>query len=99
MKTTDIPAAFNLYVRWSNASDDSAITQFAQQVLRELDRRSQSLGLYYPFAYLNDAGSGENVFLLYGGGKSLPRMRQIRQKYDPSGLFQYLQPGGFKLGV
>ena len=89
----------NLYVEWAAAEDDAVVAQFAQSVLTTLDQNSKAVGLYYPFIYLNDAGMGENPFLLYGKGKSLPALRAIRQKYDPSGLFQYLQPGGFKLGI
>lgn len=89
----------NLYVEWSDESDDAVVAQFAQDALGTLDQNSKAASLYYPFVYINDAGMGENPFLLYGTGTSLPTMRAIRQKYDPTGMFQYLQPGGFKLGV
>lgn len=64
-----------------------------------MDVTALDSSLYYPFVYINDAGMGENPFPLYGNGTSLPTMRAIRQKYDPTGMFQYLQPGGIKLGV
>lgn len=91
--------ALNLYLRWSSASDDSLITQFGQQALLKLQSRAEERNLTYPFVYLNDAGAGQDPFALYGGGRSLPRMRAVRQTYDPSGVFQDLQPGGFKIGV
>lgn len=91
--------ALNLYVQWSNESDDVTIAQFGQKSLAKLEQKSKAAGLYYPFVYLNDAGSGENPFSVYGNGKSLPNLRAIRQKYDPTGVFQYLQPGGFKVGL
>ena len=89
----------NLVIEWVNESDDATVAQFAQDVLSQLDQKSQAANLYYPFIYVNDAGMGENPFALYGNGTSLPKMRKTRQKYDPTGVFQYLQPGGFKLGV
>ena len=89
----------NLYVEWSNESDDATIAQFAQSILAKLDNSAKAVGLYYPFVYINDAGMGENPFSLYGNGRSLETMRATRSKYDPTAMFQYLQPGGFKLGI
>ena len=87
----------NLVVEWTDESDDESddavVAQFAQDVLGTLDQNSKAADLYYPFVYINDAGMGENPFLLYVNGTSLPTMRAIRQKYDPTGMFQYLQPG------
>ena len=90
--------AFNFYTQWANATDDDKVARFADDILRKLDQRSKAADLYYPFTYLNDASTGETVFQYYGGGKSLPRMREIRRRYDPEGIFQTLQPGGFKIG-
>ena len=89
----------NLVIEWVNESDDATVAQFAQDVLGQLDQKSQAANLYYPFIYVNDAGMGENPFASYGNGTSLPKMRKTRQKYDPTGVVQYLQPGGFKHGV
>lgn len=91
--------AFNLYTRWSNAADDAVVKKFTQGALDALEKASRAQGLYYPFLYLNDAGGDEDVYSFYGKGKSLARMRAIRRQYDPNGVFQTLQPGGFKLGV
>ena len=89
----------NLYVEWTNAADDAVIAGFAEDILMRLDVNTQEANLYYPFVYIGDAGMGEDPFPLYGHGRSLERMRSIRSIYDRSAMFQYLQPGGFKLGV
>ena len=86
----------NLVVEWVDESDDATVAQFAQDVLSQLDQKSQAAGLYYSFIYVNDAGMGEDSLRQR---HKLPKMRRTRQKYDPTGVFQYLQPGGFKLGV
>lgn len=91
--------ALNLYLRWSNAADDYSITQYSHKFLATVDNATQAEGLYYPFLYLGDAAAGEDPFPTYGYGQSLAKMRAIRQKYDPDAVFQYLQPGGFKIGV
>lgn len=75
------------------------VKKFTQGALDALEAASRAQGLYYPFLYLNDAGAGEDVYSFYGKGKSLAKMRAIRRQYDPDGVFQTLQPGGFKLGV
>ena len=75
------------------------VAHFAQDVLGTLDQNSKAASLYNSFVYINDAGMGEDSFPLYGNGTSLPTMRAIRQKYDSTGMFQYLRPGGVKLGM
>ena len=84
---------------WENASDDALIKKFSQTQGDLLVQKAKAAGLYYPFIYINDASPGQNPYPLYGKGKSLPRLKQIRQKYDPSGLFQTYGSSGFKLGT
>ncbi|KAI9685128.1 MAG: hypothetical protein M1822_004715 [Bathelium mastoideum] len=90
--------AFNLFVQWSNPADDDTVTAFATEVLTAMDNATSAANLSYPFIYLNDAAGGEQIYQYYGKGKSLPKMRSISQDYDPNGVFQYLMPGGFKIG-
>ncbi|KAI4861342.1 FAD binding domain protein [Hypoxylon rubiginosum] len=91
--------AFNLVVEYTNEQDDAAVTAFNTAALHALNTASKAANIYYPFQFLNDAGAGEQVFSLYGKGKSLARMKSIRSAYDPDGIFQDLMPGGFKIGV
>lgn len=73
--------------------------QFATSVLTSVQEQSNAKGLSYPFLFMNDAAAGQQILQSYGKGKSLPRLKQIRKRYDPEGVFQYLQPGGFKVGI
>ncbi|OCL11143.1 FAD-binding domain-containing protein [Glonium stellatum] len=82
---------------WSDAVYDQRFIDFATNLVADIDRKAKAAGLYYPFNYINDAGSTQLIYGLYGGGKSLPKMEAIAKKYDPSGVFQKLEPGGFKL--
>ena len=75
------------------------MTQYAHDFLAAVDESSQAENLFYPFLYIGDAAAGENPLATYGKGQSLGKMKTIRQKYDPDAVFQYLQPGGFKVGV
>lgn len=85
--------------QWTNAEDDAIMRNFSVQTIASLENASKEQGIYYPFIYLNDAGEGTSVYPLYGGGKSLPRMKNIRQRYDPDAVFQELEGSGFKLGI
>ncbi len=73
------------------------MNDFSRKLTATIDAKTKAAGLYYPSIYLNDAGKGQNPFVLYGGGKSLPRMLAIRKKYDPEGIFQKYEASGFKL--
>lgn len=84
---------------WGNAADDDKVNRFAATFLSNLDAAAKKQGLYIPFTFLNDAQSGEKVFQYYGGGKSLPRLQKIADKYDPNGVFQKLETGGFKISA
>ncbi|KAK7178807.1 Bifunctional solanapyrone synthase 4 [Paraphaeosphaeria sporulosa] len=82
---------------WQNTEDDEVVEKFSINTLGRLDELAGAANLSYPFTFLNDAGRSQKVFGQYGGGKSLPRMRDIARAYDPEGVFQKLNKGGFKL--
>ena len=84
---------------WLNASDDELVNQWSTDTIAAFDKATKAAGIYYPFIYLNDAAKGQTPFPFYGKGKSLPKMKAIAKKYDPSGVFQLLDAGGFKLGI
>ncbi|KAI0146306.1 hypothetical protein GGR57DRAFT_478799 [Xylariaceae sp. FL1272] len=82
---------------WDNEEDDDVVYEFSRRWIRKLEEESQMLGIDYPFVYLNDADTSQKPFNLYGQGKSLKKMKAIRNLYDPHHVFQQLLPGGFKL--
>lgn len=53
-------------------------------------------GSYLPFKYMNDASRDENPLRSYPTA-NLERLKAIAAKYDPLGVFQRLQNGGFLL--
>lgn len=70
---------------------------FSEAVAASMTEKAQSMGLYYPFIYVNDAAAGQNPYPLYGKGRSLPRMRAIQRRYDRDRVFRNLVSSGFKL--
>ncbi|KAI0195870.1 hypothetical protein F4808DRAFT_452809 [Astrocystis sublimbata] len=83
---------------WEEAKDDQLVYKFTNRFIAELDKASKARKLDRQFIYINDAGPGQKPFGLYGNGRSIKRMRAIRDRYDPHHYFQTLVSGGFKLG-
>ncbi|KAK1638013.1 hypothetical protein BDP81DRAFT_392633 [Colletotrichum phormii] len=83
---------------WTDPAMDETHKEFSDSVTKEILAKAAAKGLDHPFIYINDAGPGQPVFQSLGGGKSLGKLREVAQKYDPCGFFQTYQPGGFKLG-
>ncbi|KAK3687935.1 hypothetical protein B0T22DRAFT_439508 [Podospora appendiculata] len=83
---------------WEDAADDAIVNEFSKRCAAAIEKKSKAKGLDYPFIYINDAGPSQKPFELYGKGKSIKKMKTIRDRYDPQQVFQKLLPGGFKLG-
>jgi hypothetical protein len=66
---------------WADPAYDQRFADFAYSIVAEIDEKAKAAGLYYPFNYINDAGFNQSIFTLYGGGKSLPKMRKIATLY------------------
>jgi FAD/FMN-containing dehydrogenase len=84
-------------LQWSSEADDAAVNAIAKDFISRLEKATKAKELYYPYVYINDAMSGQEVFSLYGGGKSLPRLKAIRAAYDPAGVLANYENSGFKL--
>ncbi|KAI0506883.1 hypothetical protein F5B22DRAFT_638862 [Xylaria bambusicola] len=79
----------------------SELTEWAGPVVRETvdgihEYAAAVIDGICPFLYLNYANPEQKVLESYGGN-SLDKMRNVSSKYDPTGAFQRLCPGGFKL--
>lgn len=82
---------------WLHEKDDKDVYDFIQKTGQEVERKLKALGLWTPFIYLNDAASFQKPFQSYKNGKNLPRLRSIRDKYDPNGFLRDYLAHGFKL--
>jgi hypothetical protein len=85
-----------LYMVWDDASKDDQINQAALDFWNAAKAEAKSRGLYSRYIYLNYAGPYQNVIRGYGEA-NLAKLKSISKKYDPSAVFQKLQPGGYKL--
>lgn len=77
---------------------DYTLIALQQRILGKIKEVAQQRGLYHPFLFANYAGPFQDVVGSYGNN-NVKFLREVADEYDPSGVFQRLQPGGFKIGV
>lgn len=81
---------------WSSARDDARVYATSDRIIDSCITAAKELHLDYRYIYQNYASRRQNVFAGYGQ-ENHNRLVQISRKYDPSQIFQRLQPGYFKL--
>lgn len=85
-----------LGVSWSDEADDEIITNAVIDAFEKIDAYAASKDGLNPFTYLNYAYKNQEPIQSYGV-TNVKRLQSISKKYDPTGVFQTLVPGGFKL--
>ncbi|KAF2844786.1 FAD binding domain-containing protein [Plenodomus tracheiphilus IPT5] len=85
-----------LYMVWDDESKDTILNREAQEFMNAAKEEAKTRGLYSRYIYLNYAGPYQNVIPSYGEA-NLAKLKAIAKKYDPTAIFQKLQPGGYKL--
>ncbi|KAJ9605215.1 hypothetical protein H2200_010605 [Cladophialophora chaetospira] len=86
----------NLNMMWTNIADDTRILQANQRIIDRTVALAQSMGLYEDYIYMNYASQFQDVIASYGADNKA-KLISIAAKYDPTGVFQTLEPGYFKL--
>jgi hypothetical protein len=86
----------NLAIMYSDAADNDRMYSFADTLLERLQAEAVKRGLTSDFIYLNYASPWQDPLASYGAA-NLGRLRQVAKVYDPTAVFQTLQPGYFKL--
>ena len=86
----------NMNVQWDNVADDQRILDFNRRIIDETVAYAKTNGLYNEYLYMNYASQFQDVISSYGSANKA-RLVSIAKKYDPTGVFQDLEPGGFKL--
>ncbi|EJP63046.1 6-hydroxy-D-nicotine oxidase [Beauveria bassiana ARSEF 2860] len=85
-----------LVSRWNDAGLDATMEDARQKFIDAAVSVGQKHGTYSPFIYLNYASPKQDPLCGYGA-ENFAFMKTVAKKYDPFGVFQRLQPGGFKL--
>lgn len=86
----------NLNMMWANAADDTRILKANSNIVKRTVAEAESRGLAVDYIYMNYASQFQAVVPSYGATNQA-KLKSIAKKYDPTGVFQELQPGYFKL--
>ncbi|KAJ4333868.1 hypothetical protein N0V95_009323 [Ascochyta clinopodiicola] len=84
------------YMVWNETSDDSTMMSGAQSYLAIANALARERGLDNDYIYMPYASGYQAVVPGYGA-ENQQKLKGIARKYDPTGVFQKLQPGWFKL--
>ena len=86
----------NFNSAWIKKEDESKFQKVIYNVISTVEAEAKSRSLDNDFVYLNYATEYQDPIGSYGAANK-QRLISISKKYDPVQVFQYLQPGGFKL--
>lgn len=86
----------NFNAAWTKPEDEPKFHTVIANIIKLVKAEAKRRNLDNDFVYLNYASEFQDPMGSYGK-KNKERLIQISKKYDPKQVFQYLQPGGFKL--
>jgi hypothetical protein len=86
----------NFNAAWNNKEDEAKFHTVIANIINLVKAEAQRRNLDNDFVYLNYASEYQDPIGSYGL-KNKQRLMEISKRYDPKQVFQYLQPGGFKL--
>ncbi|KAK7977062.1 FAD binding domain protein [Apiospora saccharicola] len=81
---------------WDHREDDAAVYGVLSKILKRIKAASVAHGAANDYVYMNYASMFQDVISSYGA-ENKARLKAIAANYDPTGVFQTLQPGYFKL--
>lgn len=81
---------------WQDAADDAAIYETVSKILSRINAEAKAMGVGNDYVYMNYASTFQNVIQSYGPDNAA-KLKSVGRLYDPTGVFQRLQPGHFKL--
>ncbi|KAI4660763.1 uncharacterized protein J4E79_005331 [Alternaria viburni] len=84
------------YLSWTDEKDDKVVLKAAQDFLSASVAMAKELGAYNDYMYMPYSSPYQPVISGYGA-QNVARLNKVSKKYDPTGMFQNLQPGYFKL--
>ncbi|KAF2127003.1 FAD-binding domain-containing protein [Dothidotthia symphoricarpi CBS 119687] len=82
--------------RWDKVEDDARVLAANANIVKRMVAEAERRDLTHEYLYMNYASQFQHVIGSYGdvNGREL---KAVSAKYDPTGVFQKLQPGYFKL--
>lgn len=86
----------NFNAAWNSKEDEPKFHKVISNIINTVKAEAKRRGLDNDFIYLNYASEYQDPISSYGAINK-QRLIKVSKKYDPAQVFQYLQPGGFKL--
>jgi len=77
---------------WKNAEDNEVVYAAFDAFMDRSIALARKHDMLHPFIYQNYAGKPQPVFAGYGKDNRA-RLREIKNRYDPAGILDRLQPG------
>ena len=87
---------YQSYLSWSEAKDDELFIGLGLMLTNGIEKFAKSKGTLLDYLYLNYADKDQDPLSGYGTD-NVKFMKSVAKKYDPSGVYQNLLPGGFKI--
>ncbi|KAF3913965.1 hypothetical protein ABW21_db0207295 [Orbilia brochopaga] len=81
---------------WVNRTEADLRMETLKQSGSKMTEAAKAAGKHVDFVYVNAAGADQEPYLSYGED-NVRRLRRLRQRYDPDGVFSKLQAGVFHL--
>ncbi|KAF1847683.1 FAD-binding domain-containing protein [Cucurbitaria berberidis CBS 394.84] len=85
----------NLSTRWDKKEDDARVLRANANIVQKMLDEAKRRNMVNDFLYMNYASQFQDVIGSYG--EDSHRLRHVARQYDPTEVFQRLQPGYFKL--
>lgn len=81
---------------WDDPSEDETIKSLGKRINDRITAESKRRGLWHRWIYLNYADRLQDPITGYGEANK-KQLQVTSRKYDPTGFFQKIVSGGFKL--
>ncbi|GKZ26172.1 hypothetical protein AbraIFM66951_010044 [Aspergillus brasiliensis] len=81
---------------WKNLQDEERVRDAVRKIVDAAEFAAKRMGAYLPYKYSNYAAWDQDPLASYGT-ENVRRLKEVARKYDPEGVFQTLQNGGWLL--
>lgn len=85
-----------LTASFKRVADKQKVEAASQKFISAVKDEAQEQNAYDPWVYLNYAAPWQDPISSYGE-ESLKRLREVRKRVDPHGVFTHTVPRGFKI--
>jgi hypothetical protein len=87
---------YQSYLSWSEAKDDELFINQGLALTDGIQKFTKDHNTALEYLYLNYADHDQDPLSAYGLD-NVEFMQKVAHKYDPTGVYQRLMPGGFKI--